>query len=100
MAVLVFGPSSGLTVHCSLIWVSPFCHSSEGVVVRDSVPQEDKRKPDQGDFQGNLNILKNGKFGLISHTLETLQTVLESKWGSPWLVEDNTPPKLDETQFL
>lgn len=96
MAFLVFCPSSVLTDPCSLTLVSSFCHSSEDVV-RDSVPREDKRKPGQGDLHGNVNILRNGRFGLISHTLQILQTILESEWGSPWLAEDNTPKKSDET---
>lgn len=73
MAFLGFRPSSGLTIHCSLTLLSSFLPDSEGVVVRDSVPQEGKRKPGHGDLHGHLNILKNGKFGLISHILETLQ---------------------------
>lgn len=36
------------------------------------MPQEDKRKPGQGDLCGNLNIFKNGKFGLISNITERL----------------------------
>lgn len=45
------------------------------------MPQGYKRKPGQGDLHGNLNIFKNGKFGLISNIIERLPNSIRKLMG-------------------
>lgn len=46
------------------------------------MPHGDKRKPSHEDLHGNLNIFKNGKFGLIPNISERLfNSIRKINWA-------------------
>ena len=82
-ALLWFCASSDSRVHWPLTLVSsrPLAALSQRCQAQGFCAPIAPRKPGQGDLRGNLNVFKNGKFGLISTIIERLSSSIRKLMG-------------------